>query len=79
MLNGRQLTLTVTNPSFDRPRTADISIHGGTPRTATAVTLAARDPHAHNTFENPHAVEPKEVSAHQFPPASVTRLTVALG
>jgi len=86
-LTGSQLTLTVTNPSLDQPREAEISLHGGTPRSVAGVTLAAADPHAHNTFEDTRAVEPKPVNVyvkgagvvHQFPPASVTKLTITLG
>ena len=86
-LNASLLTLTVTNPSMDQIREAEIQIHGGTPRSATGVTLAAADPHAHNTFEDPRAVEPKPVAValkgsgivHQFSPASVTKLTIILG
>jgi alpha-N-arabinofuranosidase len=86
-VNGTQLTLTVTNPSMDQPRETEIQIHGGTPRSVAGVTLAAADPHAHNTFADPRAVEPKTVAVslrggaivHQFAPASVTRLTITLG
>jgi alpha-N-arabinofuranosidase len=86
-VNGNQLTLTVTNPSLDQVREAEISIRGGTPRTATGMALAPADPHAHNSFEDPRAVEPQAVTVslkgsgivHRFPPASVTRLTIALG
>ncbi|MCX6627215.1 MAG: alpha-L-arabinofuranosidase [Candidatus Solibacter sp.] len=86
-VNGNQLTLTVTNPSMDQPREAEIQIHGGTPRSVAGVTLAAGDPRAHNRFEDPRAVEPKAIAVtlrgaaivHQFPPASVTKLTIALG
>ena len=86
-LKESTLTLTVTNPSMDQPREAEISLHGGIPRSVTGVVLAAGDPHAHNTFEQPKVVEPKPVNAyikgtgvvHQFPPASVTRLTIEVG
>ena len=86
-VNGSQLTLTVTNPSMDQPRETEIQVHGGTPRSVAGVTLAAADPHAHNTFADPRAVEPKPVVVtlkgaaivHQFPPASVTKLTITLG
>ena len=86
-VNGNQLTLTVTNPSMDQPREAEILIHGGTARAVAGVTLAASDPHAHNSFADPRAVEPKAVAVtlkgtsvvHQFPPASVTKLTITLG
>ncbi|MBZ5581832.1 MAG: hypothetical protein LAQ30_06435, partial [Acidobacteriia bacterium] len=80
------VTLTVTNPSMDQPRQAEILIHGGMPRSASGLALAAADPHAHNSFEDPRAVEPKPVQValrgsavtHQFPPASVTRLTIEM-
>jgi alpha-N-arabinofuranosidase len=86
-VNGNQLTLTVTNPSMDQPREAEIVVHGGTARAVSGVTLAASDPHAHNSFADPRAVEPKAVAVtlkgtsvvHQFPPASVTKLTITLG
>lgn len=85
-LNARQLTLTVTNPSLDQPREAEILVRGGTPRSVKAVTLAASDVHAHNTFQEPRAVQPREeevklrgpVLVHRFPPASVTKLEMAL-
>jgi alpha-N-arabinofuranosidase len=86
-VNGNQLTLTVTNPSMEQPREAEILIHGGTARAVAGVTLAASDPHAHNSFADPRAVEPKAVAVtlkgtsvvHQFPSASVTKLTITLG
>jgi alpha-N-arabinofuranosidase len=86
-VNGSTLTLTVTNPSMDQPREAGIQVHGGTPRSVEAVALAAGDPRAHNSFEEPRAVEPKAVEValkgtsivHRFPPASVTKLTITLG
>ena len=72
---------------MDQPREAGIQVHGGTPRSVEAVTLAAGDPRAHNSFEEPRAVEPKAVEValkgtsivHRFPPASVTKLTITLG
>jgi alpha-N-arabinofuranosidase len=86
-LNGKQLTLTVTNPSLDQPREAQIAIRGGAAQSIRAVTLAASDVHAHNSFEAPGAVEPKaealsargSVVLHRFPPASVTKLEITLG
>ena len=81
--NGR-VTVTVTNPSLDQPVETELAVHGGTPRAVAGIELSAADPHAHKTFENPRAVEPKKVDVglkgglivHTFPPASVTRLTV---
>jgi alpha-N-arabinofuranosidase len=86
-INGKQLTLTVTNPSLDQTREAEIVVRGAPPKSAKAVTLAASDVHAHNSFESPRAVEPKEETVsmkgsllvHRFPPASVTKLEVTVG
>jgi alpha-N-arabinofuranosidase len=85
-LREKRLTLTVTNPSLDRTREAEITVRGGSPRSVKAVVLAAPDAHAHNSFQAPRAVEPKEQSAtlqgstlvHRFPPASVTKLEITL-
>ena len=81
------LTLTVTNPHLTEPREAEIAVRGGAVRSARATTLTARDVHEANTFDNPRAVVPQQpevVAAAQplvfrFPPASVTRLEIALG
>jgi alpha-N-arabinofuranosidase len=86
-VDGKRLTLTATNPSMDRPCEAEIAVRGGAIASAKAWTLAASDPHAHNTFEEPRAVEPKpaEVAApggrivFRFPPASVTKFEITLG
>jgi alpha-N-arabinofuranosidase len=51
------------------------------------VVLAAKDVHAHNSFDNPRAVEPSTfpikaqgaVLTNLFPPASVTKFEVTLG
>ena len=79
-LRGKALTLTVTNPSLDQTREADIAVRGASVASARAVVLAAADAHAHNSFENPKAVEPRVEQAllRRFPPASVTKLEIAL-
>jgi alpha-N-arabinofuranosidase len=85
--NGKQLTLTVTNPSLDQAREAEIAIRGGAAQSARATTLAASDVHAHNRFDAPREVEPKTETlnvrpglvVHRFPPASVTKLEIGLG
>jgi len=85
-MNGKRLTLTVTNQSLDTAREGEIVIRGAAMQTANLVTLAADDVHAHNTFESPRAVEPKAQSVaarngvlvHRFPPASVTKLEMVL-
>jgi alpha-N-arabinofuranosidase len=91
-LRERTLTMTVTNPSLDQAREVDIELRGagvasGAGYGVKVVTLAASDAHAHNSFENPHAVEPREEGVQaggarftrRFPPASVTKLEIALG
>jgi alpha-L-arabinofuranosidase len=82
--------MTVVNPHVSEPREAQIAVQGGSfssGSAATALTIAASDVHAHNTFDQPKSVEPREdrvggvqggVLTHRFPPASVTRLTVGL-
>jgi alpha-L-arabinofuranosidase len=83
----KTLTLTVVNPHIAEPREAEIAIQGGSAASATAMVIAHADVHAHNTFEQPKAIEPREdrvaavkngVLTHRFPAASVTRLTVTL-
>jgi alpha-L-arabinofuranosidase len=83
------LTLTVTNLSLDQVREVEIGLRGAGVTSAGAVkvvTLAAADAHAHNSFDSPHVVEPREERAQaggarftrRFPPASVTKLEIAL-
>jgi alpha-L-arabinofuranosidase len=85
-LKGNTLTVTVTNPSMDTSRTAEIMMRGGRVQSASAVILAAKDVHAHNSFDDPRSVEPTTLTLkpdglteHTFPPASVTKFEVLLG
>jgi alpha-N-arabinofuranosidase len=85
-LKGRTLTLTVSNLHMKQAAEVTIRLHGAQPSTVEAVTLAAPDPRAHNTFAQPSAVQPAKAGATVkgdllaviCPPASVSRLTVAL-
>ncbi|MCM3906337.1 MAG: hypothetical protein ND866_32015 [Pyrinomonadaceae bacterium] len=85
-VNGKQLTMTVTNPHLSEPREAEIAIRGARAGSAQAQVLTAPDVHAHNTFENPQAVRPRSEQvtvnagaiSFRFPPASVTRLQITL-
>lgn len=83
----RAVTLTVTNPSLTEPRETEILVRGGSIASARVTTLAARSVHDVNSFEHPDVVAPTsaDVPSHGaplvyiFPPASVTRLDLALG
>jgi alpha-N-arabinofuranosidase len=86
-VKGQRLTLTVVNPHVSEAREAEIAVRGGTVASVRATTLAADDIHAHNSFDRPRVVEPKESAAprprdgvvmHRFAPASVSRLTMDL-
>jgi alpha-N-arabinofuranosidase len=86
-VNGKTLTLTVTNPSLDQSVDVEVAVRGGRPETVKGTTLAAADPKAHNTLTEPRAVEPRSAEAriegsrlrYRCAPASVSRLTVQLG
>ena len=85
-LRDKTLTLTVTNPSLDQTHEVEISLRGANAASGKALTLAAADAHAHNSFESPHAVEPHAEpwqaaggrATRRFPPASVTKLEMLL-
>ena len=84
-LHDRQLILTVVNPSATESREAEIAIRGGKPRSWQARTLTSDDIHAHNTFDRPNAIEPKDSAGevagamiYRFPAASVTRLKIEI-
>jgi alpha-L-arabinofuranosidase len=85
-IKGKMLTLTVVNPHVSEPREAEIAIRGASPASARAVTISVTAIHAHNTFERPREVQPREdktsaqngLLVHRFLPASVTRLTIQL-
>src|SRR5688500_11064839 len=83
-INNKQLTLTVTNPHLTQSRETEIAVRGARAATAQAQVLAMPDVHAHNSFTNPRAVQPRNepvtVAAgnisYRFAPASVTSLQI---
>ena len=84
---GNQLTITITNPDHTNTRETEIALRGANVKEVKVTTLAAGDVKAHNSFENPRAVEPKEGRAtlrndgtltYSAAPASVTRLQITL-
>ncbi|MEP7338741.1 MAG: alpha-L-arabinofuranosidase C-terminal domain-containing protein [Acidobacteriota bacterium] len=85
-LRDRQLVLTVTNPDPTAARETEIGVQGATIKGVSVTTLTAKDIHAHNSFENPSAIEPQPAQAtlkggalvYTFAPASVTKLQLEL-
>lgn len=85
-LKGKELTLTVTNLHMTQAAPVEVRLRGAAPGTASALTLSAADPRAHNSFAQPKTVQPAQTNVtrkgtvieHTFPPASVTKLTVQL-
>ena len=87
-IKGKTLLLTVVNPHVSAPHQGEIMIHRSTAKSATATVLTGTGGGlgSRNTFDNPHGV----VSANQsikmrdngfvfdFPPASVSRISVEL-
>jgi alpha-L-arabinofuranosidase len=86
-LKGNILTVTVTNPSIDTAKASEIVVRGGHIQNIAATVLAAKDVHAHNSFDNPRSVEPSTttlavagpVIEFTFLPASVTKFEVTIG
>jgi alpha-N-arabinofuranosidase len=81
------LTLTAVNPDAKNARETEINVVGGRVASAQARVLSSADIHAHNSFQNPRGLEPRDepVDAgaggrlvYRFAPASVTRLTLTL-
>ena len=68
------------------PRETEITIRGAALVDISATTLAARDVHDHNTFNEPNRVVPTSAPVrvsgspfvYRFPAASVTKLEVEL-
>lgn len=86
-LHDKRLVVTVVNTHASEPRRGAIIVRGATVRSGRGQVLAAEDIHAHNSFDQPHAVQTRDVAVatggagveHEFPPASVTRLELELG
>jgi alpha-N-arabinofuranosidase len=85
-LHDRRVVLTVTNPDPKAARETEIAILGANVKEVNVTTLAAKDIHTHNSFDNPRAIEPQTSQAaakgralvYNFAPASVTKLQITL-
>jgi alpha-N-arabinofuranosidase len=85
-LRDKRLTLTVVNPHVSEPRETEVVVRNAEIRSCRARILTANDIHAHNTFDDPRRVEPRDEDVslsgktlvYRFAPASVTRLQLDL-
>lgn len=85
--NSKRVTITAVNPSVNEARETRIVLHGANAASVSARVLTAPDIHAHNTFENPNAVQATNANVaaqngelhFTFPAASVSKLTIQLG
>jgi alpha-N-arabinofuranosidase len=59
-LREKTLTLTVVNPHISEPREAEIAVRGAAPGSATVREITSADLRAHNTFERPKGLEPRD-------------------
>ncbi len=83
---GKQLTLTITNPDLTQTHETEIALRGATAKEIKVTTLSGAMT-AHNDFENPRAIEPKEgratlrsdgILTYNAAPVSVTKLQITL-
>jgi alpha-N-arabinofuranosidase len=83
----KQLTVTVTNLHLTQARETEFALRCAAIKSVEVTTLGGGDARAHNSFENPRAVEPKAgkavlrsdgVVTCSLAPASVTRLRITL-
>jgi alpha-N-arabinofuranosidase len=86
-INGKTITLTVANPDVKNIRETEINIGGAAVTAASARVLSSSDIHAHNSFENPNGLTPRNEKVsigsggrlvYRFAPASVTRLQITI-
>jgi alpha-N-arabinofuranosidase len=85
-VRGRDLIITVVNPSVDEIRETEITVRGASIKSGTTTALTNSDLHAHNSFDQRNEVTPQvkdlpstgRVLTIQIPPASVTKLELGL-
>jgi alpha-N-arabinofuranosidase len=85
-MQGKKALLTVVNPHLKNARETEISVRGARIESVSATVLTSTDPRAHNTLDQPHALEPKKEAArpgatplmYSFAPTSVTSLEISL-
>jgi alpha-N-arabinofuranosidase len=86
-VRGKRAVVTVVNPSFDGAREVEVRVNGGRVASAVGTVLTSPDPHHHNTWTNPRAVEPGALSVRvqgetlrcTLPASAVAKLVLELG
>jgi alpha-N-arabinofuranosidase len=82
----RELVVTIVNPHATDPRPCAIAVRGGSIRSARATVLTSTDLRAHNSFDQPNALAPKEGPVTvasggvrcTVPAASITRIDLTV-
>ncbi len=85
-LRGKNLILTLVNPSVSEIRETEITVRSASIESGTTTVLTNSDLHAHNTFDQKNVVAPRvkelqstgSVITVQIAPASVTKLELNL-
>jgi alpha-N-arabinofuranosidase len=85
-IRGKDLVLTVVNPSVNEIRETEITVRGASIKSGTITVLTNPDLHAHNSFDQRNAVTSQvkdlqstgRVLTLEIPPASVSKLELSL-
>ena len=85
-IRGKDLVLTVVNPSVNEIRETEITVRGASIKSGTITVLTNPDLHAHNSFDQLNAVTSQvkdlqstgRVLTLEIPPASVSKLELSL-
>ncbi|MBV8864646.1 MAG: alpha-L-arabinofuranosidase, partial [Acidobacteriaceae bacterium] len=85
-IKGKQAVLTVVNPDLKNAAETEIAVRSAQIHSAKITVLTSTNMRAHNTLDQPHALEPMEDASatggtplvYSFKPASVTRLEFTL-
>lgn len=83
---GNVVTLTMVNPSLERPFETQVALRGAAVSRVTGTVLASSDMHAHNTFDQPETVKSTSLNVSvqgeflnlTIPAASVAKLEINL-
>jgi alpha-L-arabinofuranosidase len=85
-VRDKTVTVTVVNPHATEARECAVSVRGATIRDGRGTVLSSADLRAHNSFDQPNALAPRDTDVtvrsgalvQILPPASVTRLQLTV-